>query len=334
MVSAKERERMPDSDFRALVDSARDRHNLSDIVGRYTKLKDRGSGREKVGLCPFHNERSPSFEVNDDKGTYHCHGCGVGGDAYRFLMSREGMNFFQAYEALAGDEFPDVCPEERAKRKADDERITAARIAVARSIWDSSIAPEGTLAQVYLRARGIGGPIPASVRFGSVPRYFNLETGEVGREYPAVICALTDAAGSLNAVQCIYLERDGRSKYVPANGSRSKLTFGIMRGSAIRLADAGEHVVICEGPEDGLTLWSAMPELPVFVSCGTAALALIEIPPVVRKITLAGDNGAPGRKAVYAAKLRYMASGLEVDEIFPDREFKDFNDQLRGARCQ
>lgn len=333
MGAEKQKERMPDNEFRALVDAARDRHNLSDIIGRYTKLNDRGSGREKVGLCPFHSERSPSFEVNDDKGTYHCHGCGVSGNAYRFMMEREGLNFFQAYEALAGDEFPDVSPEERAKRKADDQRITAARIALAQSIWESGITAEGSLARHYIEARGIRAPIPPAIRFGRVPRFFNLETGEVGREYPAVICALTNADDALTAVQCIYLANDGRSKYVAPNGSRAKLTFGIMRGSAIRLAPASTHIVICEGPEDALTLQSAMPELPVWASCGTSALGTIDMPPVVRRITLAGDNGSAGKKAVYAAKLRYSVAGFEVDEIFPDREFKDFNDQLRGAKC-
>lgn len=332
-MSSAVRQKIPEQEFRSLVDAARDRHNLSDIVSRYTVLKKRGSN-EKVGLCPFHQERTPSFEVNDAKGFYHCHGCGESGDAYRFLRAKAGLSFMQAYEVLAGDAFPDVSPDEMARRKSEDQAITRARINTARSIWESGRLADGTLAETYLRARRITCALPLTIRFGMVPRYFDHETGEVGREYPAVICALQDSADEVTAVQCIYLAPDGRTKLELPQKGKAKLTFGVMGRSAFRIAPACKHIVICEGPEDGMTLRSADPDMPVWVSCGTAALGAIDIPEVVKAITLAGDNNAPGRKAVFAAKRAYLARGLHVDEIFPDPQFKDFNDQLRGARCQ
>lgn len=135
---------LSDSDFSTLVRDAKARHLLSDIVGRHTDLKKRGAS-EQVGLCPFHNERTPSFEVNDGKGQYHCHGCGKSGDAITFLMEREGMTFRAAYEILSGDEFPTISAEDRAKRIAEDEGIVRARIGLARSFWSKGVATEGTL---------------------------------------------------------------------------------------------------------------------------------------------------------------------------------------------
>ena len=72
---------------------------LAEIVGRYVKLTRRG--REHVGLCPFHKEKTPSFNVVEDKGFYHCFGCGAHGTAIDFVMAVEGLDFGQALERLA-----------------------------------------------------------------------------------------------------------------------------------------------------------------------------------------------------------------------------------------
>src|SRR5262249_58253929 len=82
------------------LDELRARLSLSDIVGRKVSLKRR-SGAEYAGLCPFHNEKTPSFTVNDKKGFYHCFGCGAHGDAVGFVMKTEGLSFPEAVEKLA-----------------------------------------------------------------------------------------------------------------------------------------------------------------------------------------------------------------------------------------
>src|ERR1700752_4134668 len=73
------------------LDELRARVRLSDVVGRKVPLKRR-SGAEYAGLCPFHNEKTPSFTVNDKKGFYHCFGCGEHGDAVGFVMKTEGLS--------------------------------------------------------------------------------------------------------------------------------------------------------------------------------------------------------------------------------------------------
>ena len=84
-----------DDDIRAV----REKTNIVDVVGERVRLKK--SGRTFKGLCPFHNEKSPSFHVDPAKQLYHCFGCGAGGDAYSFLMAAEGLDFAESVETLA-----------------------------------------------------------------------------------------------------------------------------------------------------------------------------------------------------------------------------------------
>ena len=73
--------------------------DVVDLVGRSVKLTRRGTNW--TGLCPFHNEKSPSFNVRPSTNSYHCFGCGAGGNAFRFLMNNDGMTFMEAVKRLA-----------------------------------------------------------------------------------------------------------------------------------------------------------------------------------------------------------------------------------------
>ena len=86
---------------RSDIDELRQRVNIADIVGEYVTLKTAGAGSMK-GLCPFHDERSPSFHVRPQAGFYHCFGCGEGGDVYTFVQKMEHVTFQEAIERLAG----------------------------------------------------------------------------------------------------------------------------------------------------------------------------------------------------------------------------------------
>lgn len=329
--------RLSDAEFRRLMDEAKDRRNLSDVIGRHTNLKPRGR-LEMVGLCPFHPERSPSFEVNDSKGTYHCHGCGEGGDAFTFLRKKDGLSFREAYEALSGDTFPEVTEADRVKRKAEADRVTRNRIMAGRKVWDRARPAFGTLAETYLRSRSIVSTLPDTVRFAHLD-YWDQETGEVVVEnVPAAVCALQDAGGKVVGVQRIYLAADGLRKLaVP----KPKLSLGVIVGSAFRasgtrfFSDALEdgpttHLIVCEGPEDGLTLAQELPGKEVWVACGTAMMSRLHLPSSVRSVVLAGDNNAAGRDAVVAAAAALSINGVDVSAMYPDPAFPDWNDALRG----
>jgi DNA primase len=82
------------------IQLVRERARIDEVVGQYVTLRNAGGGSQK-GLCPFHDEKSPSFNVRPAQGFYHCFGCGVGGDSIKFLMEIEGIPFVEAVERLA-----------------------------------------------------------------------------------------------------------------------------------------------------------------------------------------------------------------------------------------
>lgn len=82
-----------------IIEEVRQTNDIVDIISQYVHLKR--SGRNFFGLCPFHNEKSPSFSVSPDKQIFHCFGCGVGGNVFTFLTKIEGINFVEAVQILA-----------------------------------------------------------------------------------------------------------------------------------------------------------------------------------------------------------------------------------------
>ena len=103
------------------LDDIRARLPVSERAGRAVRLTRRG--REHIGLCPFHSEKTPSFTVNDDKGFFHCFGCGAHGDVIGFAMRHEGLSFPEAVAALAGEAglaLPERTPEARAEERRRD----------------------------------------------------------------------------------------------------------------------------------------------------------------------------------------------------------------------
>src|SRR6185437_14429646 len=143
------------------LDELRERLSLADIVGRRVRLIKRG--REYVGLCPFHKEKTPSFNVVEDKGFYHCFGCGAHGDVIGFTMQTANLTFPEAVEQLAhqaGLEVPRQSREERdrAERQASVQGAVEAACAHFESLLAS---PAGREARVYLERRGLD---PATIR--------------------------------------------------------------------------------------------------------------------------------------------------------------------------
>jgi DNA primase len=153
----------------AFLDELRARFNLSDVVGRRVRLIRRG--REHTGLCPFHNEKTPSFTVSDDKGFYHCFGCGEHGDVVGFVMKTENMTFPEAVERLAeeaGMPLPKQAPEDHARAKAE---LSLFAVTEAAGKWfeEQFKAPAGRNARDYLVRRGVDPRAIAKFRLGFAP---------------------------------------------------------------------------------------------------------------------------------------------------------------------
>jgi DNA primase len=133
----------------------RDRANIVEIVGAYVGLKR--VGRNQVGLCPFHAEKSPSFTVNDERGIFHCFGCGAGGNVFTFLMKLENATFPEVVERLArryGITLPERGEDDPAirHREALFQLNDKAAKFFQRYLWD---AAEAEAARAYLGERGI-----------------------------------------------------------------------------------------------------------------------------------------------------------------------------------
>src|SRR4051812_21533964 len=139
----------------AWLDELRARTTLSAIIAPSVKLIR--AGREFKACCPFHNEKTPSFTINDDKHFYHCFGCGAHGDAIRFLTDHNGMPFMDAVKELAGKAGLDVpAPDPQSKERSDrTASLTDVMASVQAYYADQLNGIAGAEARDYLKRRGI-----------------------------------------------------------------------------------------------------------------------------------------------------------------------------------
>jgi len=139
-----------------IVDQIRQAANIVEIASQYTTLRLRG--RKHVGLCPFHNEKTPSFTVDAEKGLYHCFGCGVGGDVFSLIMEKENLSFPEALKHLA-DKYRIPLPEQRRispqAQKLEEQVYGVNDSALAFFKKNLLATPEGKKALEYLKKREI-----------------------------------------------------------------------------------------------------------------------------------------------------------------------------------
>ena len=151
------------------LDEIRARVGLADTIGRRVKLTRRG--REHTGLCPFHDEKSPSFSVNEEKGFYHCFGCGAHGDVIGFVMRTEGTPFPEAVERLAAEAGLEVPVQTQEERVREEQRAGLTDIMEAAAEWYAAElqAPQGKAALDYLHGRGLDDKTISAFRLGFAP---------------------------------------------------------------------------------------------------------------------------------------------------------------------
>ena len=160
---------MEDTDFHRFLDEIRAKVPLVDVVGARVKLVRKG--REYTGLCPFHNEKTPSFTVNEAKGFYHCFGCGAHGDVIKFEMEAGGLPFMDAVTKLAnraGIPIPKFSKEneEEAKHRSSWYEI----MDLAAGYFEKNLLlPSGREAFEYLDRRGFDETIIKKFRLGYAP---------------------------------------------------------------------------------------------------------------------------------------------------------------------
>ncbi len=152
------------------VDSLREHFRISEAIGKRIPVKKRG--REYMACCPFHHEKTPSFTINDEKGFFHCFGCGMHGDVIGFIKDYEKISYKEAIERLAqeaGMALPELSQEKREEMDKNEQML---QVMTAASQWFSqqlSIAPNARDARTYLTKRGIHQETIAKFGLGFAP---------------------------------------------------------------------------------------------------------------------------------------------------------------------
>jgi DNA primase len=151
------------------LDELRARTSLSTLIGRTVKVQK--AGREYKACCPFHNEKTPSFTINDEKGFYHCFGCGAHGDAIRWMTDHRGLPFMEAVKELAataGMEVP--APDPRAAKRAEQAKGLHDAMSAAQDFFVAQLdGIDGGEARAYLTKRGVSDTIRRAFGFGYAP---------------------------------------------------------------------------------------------------------------------------------------------------------------------
>jgi DNA primase len=322
------------------VDAVRQAADIVVLVEARTRL--RKVGGRYTGLCPFHSEKTPSFSVSPDKGTYHCFGCGVGGDAIRFVRDIEGLDFVGAIEWLAERfhvplEYEEASPQADAQRRKRERLFALLEQAAAfyeRALWDS---PRGGAARDYLASRGLAEETCREFRLGFAPVGSVLAGKAIEKGFTS---AELSAAGLLSRRGTDYFQ--GRLMFPLADGRARVLGFQArklreddpLRGKYVNSPDGelfhkgsvlyGLHLarpaiakqdraVVVEGNTDVVALRQASLE-PVVASMGTALTErqLKELTRLTRRLFLCFDADAAGEDATLRGMELAIAQGFDV----------------------
>lgn len=158
------------------VEEVKDRTSIVSVISEYVPLKQRG--RNFVGLCPFHSEKTPSFSVSEEKKIYYCFGCNATGNVIGFVMEKDGLDFPEAVRMLAKRSGV-VITEEKVGVKKEGDAISNALKAAEEYFVKSLALGVGAQAREYLKRRGFGGDVIAGFRLGFAPDAWEGLTGSL-----------------------------------------------------------------------------------------------------------------------------------------------------------
>jgi len=328
------------------VRTIRERSDIVEVISSYLPL--RRSGANYLGLCPFHQEKSPSFNVNAPRQIFHCFGCGVGGNVFTFLMRMEGLSFPEAVKRLgekagiAVEETP-VTPADRQRR---DQRERLQRINEAACTFYHRLLLEdaaGAHGRRYLRQRGYEADIVRAFQLGFAPDQWQalsdhltalgftaadqraaglVREGREGRGdrdlfHRRLLFPIFDPEGRVVAFGGRVLD-DGTPKYLnspeTAVYQKSRILYGLYQGR-----DAIRHsrtVLVVEGYFDLLALHRAGITNAV-AACGTALTGdhARLLKRYAEQVVLVFDADPAGRQATFRAMDALLPEGLTVKAV-------------------
>lgn len=315
--------------------------DIVEVISAHTDLRRQGT--RWVGLCPFHEERTPSFSVDAQEKLYHCFGCGVGGDTIKFVEEKEGLGFTEAVELLA-DRYGVELEREKEDPRAEARRQQRRRLSelldrtssfYAAYLWDSD---EAGRAREYLAQRGLGEEVLRAFDVGYAPSAWDkvllrgqragfkveemrgvglVQRGRGGGEYDRfrsrIMFPIRDRRGRTLGFGGRAMRSDQGAKYVNTAETdffhKSTMLYGIDLARAA-IAKAGRAVVV-EGYTDVLALHQAGIEEAVGVM-GTAITEeqVASLSGMVDEVVLALDADAAGQEAMLRAQR--VAAGRKM----------------------
>lgn len=336
----------------------------ADLVGWCSRagVQLRKKGRDYKGLCPFHQEKTPSFWVYDKPGqkqNFHCFGCGADGDAINFIERIYNVSTREAIEMLTGKSAQNSPPPRvvrasiGARGGAEDAEYNN-KIDKALSIWQRKVADDGTVHR-YLGARGIDldkiGGLPASLNL--LHQHYWWYSSEESKvislgEFPAMLAPIQNAEGGFIGVHMTYLDPYNGKKleiFAPDNSDRAlpaKKIRGHQSGGCIRLGKVTPRLYLAEGIETALSVKATISgthmdgSVWTFVSLGN--LKNVKLPQSVSEVWILEDNdmktpakGQADPRLIYESTARRFVS--EGRRTFRAKAAAggDYNDMLGGA---
>lgn len=338
------------------LEEIRRRADLAEIISPHVAL--RRAGRRLVGLCPFHQERTPSFTVDAERGLWYCFGCRAGGDVFKFVEMIERVPFSEAVEVLARrlgvPPRPGADQAERSRR----ERMLALHAAAAQHFQSRLASPAGRHAVAYLRRRGLTRATAERFGLGYAPDSWDdllaamgklgfspEELGQAGlavrrddgsgfydRFRNRVLFPIRDAAGRIIAFGGRALADDQQPKYLNSpetpifQKGRALYAFDIARRA---MADAGRALIV-EGYLDAIACHDAgLTETVATMGTALTADHVELLRRHVAQLALAFDSDSAGLAAALRSRQLFQDAGLDVRVVTlppgadPDRVVRD-----------
>ena len=346
----------------AVIEEIKARTDLADLIASYG-IQVKTAGASRKACCPFHHEKTPSFNINEAKGFYHCFGCGESGDAIKFVQKMEGLTFVEAVRKLA--EQCGMKIEEKDDPLAGRRKRLYALMAEVAQFYRRCLVQirEAEKAREYLKSRSLDGEIAEKYLIGYAPKGFapmlkwgekhgyspeEMETAglviapkdEKDRGYHRfggrLMFSVADKRGRVVAFSGRQLEEDKRSgKYVNSPETpiftKGKVLFGFDKAAA-EIAKCRE-VIVCEGQIDCIRLQtSGFPNAVAGQGTAFTADHVAMLARVAECAVLVYDDDAAGHKATVKSAGLLLEAGMPVRVVsLPDGEDPDSFLRRRGA---
>lgn len=338
-----------------IIEEVRNQNDIVDVISEYVKLQKKGANY--FGLCPFHNEKSPSFSVSPGKQMYYCFGCGEGGNVISFVMKYENYSFIEAVQMLAsraGIELPQVTRSKEEKENADKRsQILTINTLAAKFYYYMLKSEKGAFAYHYLRGRELSDNTITGFGLGYSDKYSDSlykymkskgykddilketglftfeEKGVHDKFWNRVMFPIMDVNNKVIAFGGRVMG-DGKPKYLNSPETKVFDKSRNLYGLNIARTSRKDYLLICEGYMDVISLHqagfnNAVAALGTSFTSGHASL----IKRYVKEVVLTFDSDGAGIKAALRAIPILREAGLSI-KVLSMKPYKDPDEFIKA----